>query len=106
MSKATDMQNQLTGWGALDLNNPAYGLMREEQTEQIKQINADMRELFMDSEQGQRVLQILMGWTIKKPTANPNESTNMAFFREGQNDIVRCILMACNNSELGDKQNG
>ena len=105
MTKATDMVTDLRGWKALDLDNAALGAIRGEQNEQIKQINSDFRELFMDSELGQRVLKVLIDWTVRKPVANPYQSTEMAYWREGQNDIVRCILAACHNSEQGDNPN-
>ena len=99
MSKATDMLTDIRGWKALDLDNPVYTELREKQQAQIKSINSDMRELFMDSELGQRVLKTLIDWTVRLPTASPEFSEKTAYFREGQNDIVRCILAACNNSE-------
>ena len=103
MSQAQEMVTNLTGWKALDLDSPEMDTLRGEQQEQIKAINSDMRELFMDSELGQRVLKTLIDWTVRLPTARPESSPNMAFFREGQNDIVRCILSACHNSETGAK---
>lgn len=106
MSAANDLQSSLTGWGALDLDNPAFGAIRSEQQEQIKQINGDMRELFLDSELGLRVLKTLMDWTIKRPTVNPMGNERMDVWRGGQDDIVRCILKAIHNSEIGDNENG
>lgn len=103
MSQAQDMVTDLRGWKALDLDSQEMDTLRAEQQEQIKAINSDMRELFMDSELGQRVLKTLIDWTVRLPTARPESSSNMAFFREGQNDIVRCILSACHNSEIGAK---
>lgn len=106
MSKAEELRNELTGWNALDLSNPVYGLIRNEQQEEIKAINADMRELFMDSELGLRVLKTLMGWTIKKPCVNPMGTERMDVWRGGQDDLVRCILAAIHNSETSGEQNG
>ena len=99
MSKVTELKSSIKGWDALDLDNPAYGLIRDEQNAEIKQINADMRELFLDSELGLRVLQTLMGWTIKRPSIDPRGSERMDVWRGGQDDIVRCILAAIHNSE-------
>jgi hypothetical protein len=103
MSKAQDMVTDLRGWGALNLDNQAYKDLNIEQQAQIMSINSDMRELFMDSELGQRVLGVLIDWTVRQPVARPEYSSEMAYFREGQNDIVRCILSACHNSEEGKK---
>ena len=97
----TQAEEMLTGWKALDLDNPAYGKLRSDQQAAIKAINSDMRELFMDSELGQRVLKTLIDWTVRLPTASPEFSHSMACFREGQNEIVRNILSACHNSEAG-----
>lgn len=99
MSKVTELKSSIKGWDALDLDNPAYGLIRDEQNAEIKQINTDMRELFLDSELGLRVLQTLMGWTIKRPSIDPRGSERMDVWRGGQDDIVRCILAAIHNSE-------
>lgn len=99
MSKVTELKSSIKGWDALDLDNPAYGLIRDEQQAEIKQINADMRELFLDSKLGKRVLQTLMGWTIKRPSIDPRGSERMDVWRGGQDDIVRCILAAIHNSE-------
>ena len=103
MSQAQEMVNSVSGWGALDLDSTQMNAERAKQSEQIKLINGDMRELFMDTPLGRRVLQTLVDWTVKRPTAQPEASPNTAFFREGQNDIVRSILSACHNSESGDK---
>jgi len=103
MTQAQDMVTNLKGWKALDIDSQEMGTLRAEQQTQIKNINADMRELFMDSELGKRVLNVLIDWTVRQPVARPESTTQMAFFREGQNDIVRCILAACHNSEKGDK---
>ena len=103
MTQAQDMVTNLAGWKGLDLDNPAYADLRNEQMAGIKAINSDMRELFMDSELGQRVLKTLIDWTVRLPTASPEFSSNMAYFREGQNEIVRNILSACHNSETGAK---
>ena len=103
MSQAQKMVENLTGWDALNLDSAQMDEQRAAQAEHIKAINSDMRELFMDTELGKRVLQTLIDWTVKLPTARPESSPIMAFFREGQNDIVRCILSACHNSETGDK---
>ena len=99
MSNVTELKSNITGWGALDLDNPDFGLIREAQNEQIKQINSDMRELFLDSKLGLRVLNILMDWTIKRPAINPTGTERMDVWRGGQDDIVRCILAAIHNSE-------
>jgi len=103
MSQAQDMVTNLKGWKALDIDSQEMDSLRAEQQTQIKNINADMRELFMDTELGKRVLNTLIDWTVRQPVARPEGTTQMAFFREGQNDIVRCILAACHNSENGDK---
>ena len=103
MTQAQNMVTDLSGWKGLDLDNKAFSELRNEQTAGIKAINSDMRELFMDTDLGQRVLGILIDWTIRQPTASPEFSSNSAFFREGQNNIVRSILSACHNSEQGDK---
>ena len=102
MTKATEMVTDIRGWQALDLDNKAYADARAEQQSEIKAINADMRELFMDSELGQRVLSTLIDWTVRQPVAKPEYGPENAYFREGQNDIVRSILSACHNSEEGD----
>lgn len=99
MSKANAMLTSIRGWDALNIDSPEMDAARKEQGEAIRAINSDMRELFMDSELGTRVLKILIDWTIRQPTARPEATPQMAFFREGQNDIVRSILMACHNSE-------
>ena len=99
MSVVASLKDEVTGWNALDLDNPAYGLIREEQGEQIKRINSDFRELFLDSELGLRVLKTLMGWTIKKPAINPMGTERMDVWRGGQDDLVRCILAAIHASE-------
>ena len=89
----------LRGWDALDLENEQYSLIRQEQDAQIKQINSDMRELFRDTELGQRVLGYLMSWTVHRPTVDPNDSDKLTAFKGGQDDLVRCILTAIQNSE-------
>ena len=89
----------IRGWDALDLDNPAYAAIRGEQDAQVKTINSDMRELFQDTELGQRVLGYLMGWTVHRPTVDPNDSDKLTAFKGGQDDIVRCILTAIENSE-------
>lgn len=103
MTQATDIVTNLSGWQALDIDSQEMDTVRAEQQAQIKNIDSDMRELFMDTELGKRVLGILIDWTVRQPTARPESTAQMAFFREGQNDIVRCILAACHNSENGDK---
>jgi len=99
MSQAQKMVTNLTGWPALNIDSKEMDKARKEQHEAIKSINSDMRQLFMDTDLGKRVLKTLIDWTVRQPTARPEASANMAFFREGQNDIIRCILSACHNSE-------
>jgi len=99
MSTVTELKSAITGWDALDLDNPDYGLMREEQDEEIRQINSDFRELFLDSPLGLRVLNTLMDWTIKRPAIDPRGTERMDVWRGGQDDLVRCILAAIHNSE-------
>ena len=101
MSKVAELKSVITGWDALDLDSPEYGLARAEQGEIIKQMNSDFRELFLDSELGLRVLDTLMGWTIKRPQIDPRGTERMDVWRGGQDDIVRCILKAIENSETG-----
>jgi len=103
MSQAQNMVTNLSGWKGLDIDSQDADDLRAEQHEHILAINSDMRELFMDSELGQRVLGVLIDWTVRQPVARPEYSTEMAYFREGQNDIVRSILSACHNSEEGKK---
>ena len=90
---------QIRGWDALDLDNPEFALIRQEQDVQIKSINSDMRELFRDSDLGRRVLGYLMDWTVHRPTVDPNDSDKLTYFKGGQDDLVRCILTAIQNSE-------
>ncbi len=101
MSAAEELLNDLQGWAGLDLDHPNYAKLQKEQAAHIKDINSDMRHLFMDTDLGRHVLQVLMDWTIKKPVALPNESPNLAYFREGENNIVRSIIKACHASEVG-----
>jgi len=103
MGKVTELKGDITGWGALDLDNPQFGLIRGEQEQQIKAMNSDFRELFLDSELGLRVLGYLMDWTIKRPQVDPRGTERMDVWRGGQDDIVRCILAAIHNSETGEK---
>lgn len=102
MSKVESIES-VRGWKALDLDNPELGAIRANQAEYIKQINSDMRELFMDSELGQRVLETLKAWTIYRPACDPHATERIDMFKSGQDDIVRCILAAIKNSEIGDK---
>ena len=99
MSKVAELKSDIKGWDALDLDNPAYGAIREQQGKQIKSQASDFRELFLDSDLGLRVLQTLMGWTIKRANINPQGTERMDMFHAGQDDIVRCILAAIHNSE-------
>lgn len=99
MSKIAELKNDITGWGALDLDNPAFGLMRDEQDKEIKAQASDFRELFTDSELGLRVLRVLMDWTVKRANINPQGTERMDMFHAGQDDIVRCILAAIHESE-------
>ena len=87
------------GFDALDLDNPAYGEIREEQNAQIKAVNSDMRELFQDSELGVRVLGYLRAWTLDRPAVDPNDTDKMTHYKGGQDDIVRCILQCIKHSE-------
>jgi len=102
MSAATEAVTDLKGWQALNIDSQEMNKARSEQYENIRAMNSDMRELFMDSELGKRVLGILIDWTIRQPTARPESTSQMAFFREGQNDIIRSILAACHHSETGE----
>ncbi len=99
MSTVTELKSELTGWSALDLDNPAYGAIREAQSKELRQVNSDFRELFLDSDLGLRVLKVLMDWTIKRPSIDPRGTERMDVWRGGQDDIVRCILSAIHNSE-------
>ena len=99
MNKVTEIKSEITGWGLLDIDNPALGAIREQQGKHIKEQASDFRELFLDSELGLRVLQTLMGWTIKRANINPQGTERMDMFHAGQDDIVRCILAAIHNSE-------
>jgi len=98
MSKVTNIENRLTGFRALDLDNPEYGAIREEQAQFIKQLNSDMRDTFSTAA-GKRALKTLKGWTINRPACDPLSTERLDMFRSGQDDIVRCILAAIHNSE-------
>jgi len=104
MSKVTELKSELTGWKALDLDNPAYGALRDAQSVEIKQINSDFRALFLDSELGLRVLKVLMDWTIKRPAIDPRGTERMDVWRGGQDDLCRCILAAIHASESSGNQ--
>lgn len=93
MPKVTKITNRLTGFSALDIDNPEYGLMRQEQNEFIKQLNSDMRETF-STDAGKRTLEILKGWTVNRPACDPLSNERMDMFKSGQDDLVRCILLA------------
>ena len=102
MAKIQRIEERISGWSALDLDNPELGLIRAEQTAHIKQLDSDMRATFATDE-GKRTLEILKGWTIHRPACDPASTERMDMFRSGQDDLVRCILRAISNSESGDK---
>lgn len=83
----------------LNLDGEEMKRLRNEQAGQIKLVNSDFRELFRDTELGQRVLGYLMDWTVHRPAVDPNDSDKLTAFKGGQDDIVRCILTAIKHSE-------
>jgi len=97
MSKVTSIEGRLTGFKALDLDNPELGAIRAEQNEYIKQINSDMRETF-STDAGKRTLETLKSWTVKRPACDPYATERVDMFKSGQDDIVRCILLAIQNT--------
>lgn len=50
------------------------------------------------SEDGKKLLQWLRNTTIEQPTAVPGSSSDFAFYREGQNSIVRDIEARINRA--------
>ena len=97
MSKVTHITNPIRGFKALDLDNEEYGAIRTEQAAFIKQINSDMLATF-STEEGKRTLEVLRSWTIYRPACKPSSTERMDMFCSGQDDIIRCILLAMKNT--------
>ena len=53
----------------------------------------DFRRVFLDSEQGKRVLYEVLAWSgMFRPSAQGNYDTNETFFHEGQRDVALKIM--------------
>ncbi|MCK5236093.1 MAG: hypothetical protein KAR06_03825 [Deltaproteobacteria bacterium] len=87
----------------IDLNNPIYKQLKEENSQYAKELAGDMRELFLDSDLGLRVLKHLMDITVDKPAVSVNSSERADMWSGGRNDIVWYILTLCKTSDRGDK---
>lgn len=64
---------------------------------QLKEQNSDFMQLchkvFEQNEDGKRLLSMLKSSLLEQsPVADPNKSEAHAYFREGQNHLVRSIL--------------
>lgn len=88
----------------IDLSNPIYQQLREENSAFAKEIAGDMRELFQDSDLGKRVLKHLMDITVNKPTVSVSSNERADMWSGGRNDLVWYILTLCKTSDQGDKQ--
>jgi hypothetical protein len=54
---------------------------------------------------GKEVLEYLTKYFLEYPVANPGENSNWAYFREGQNDIVRRIKsLIIKGEKLNDRK--
>lgn len=88
----------------IDLNNPIYKQLEEENSAFAKQIAGDMRELFHDSDLGKRVLSHLMDITVNKPVVSAISNERADMWSGGRNDLVWYILTLCKISDNGDKK--
>ena len=87
----------------IDLNNPIYKQLKEENGAFAKQVAGDMRELFYDSDLGMRVLNHLMDITVNKPTVSVSSNERADMWSGGRNDLVWYILTLCKISDEGEK---
>ena len=92
------MTDVLSTRDIIDLDNPIYAQLQEENTAFAKEIARDMRELFEDSDLGKRVLKHLMDITVNKPTVSVSSNERADMWSGGRNDLVWYILTLCKTS--------
>lgn len=70
---------------------------KTENDKYIEQLKSDYKECFR-SEIGKRVLEHLSK-KLELPVADPNVNSNFAYYREGENQIIRMILNLASGKE-------
>ena len=72
--------------------------------EKIDLVSIDFARCF-HGEGGKEVLEYLSKYFLELPVANPGENSNWAYFREGQNDIIRRIKsLIIKGEKLNDRK--
>lgn len=69
---------------------------------EVERINAELNQVYANcfkTEAGQKVLKHLKKCTLDQPTWIPEAGANLAYSREGQNSIVRNILLRIENAK-------
>ncbi len=67
----------------------------------VKKISADAHALFEDNSGGKKFLEFLEAYYIKEiPVADPASDSQHAFWREGQNSIIRQLRGWVNTHKL------
>ena len=69
----------------------------QEQLEQEIAQNNRLNELCyaaLNNPQGKELLKFLYNAFVIRPVADPNENSNYAYFREGENNIIRKLKVA------------
>lgn len=68
-----------------------------------EKMDALLNDVF-NSEQGRQLIKLLERKYICAPVANPTHDANYAYFREGQNSIIRRFILALKRFELKSNQ--
>ena len=94
-----DHLHELRGWKGLDLDNPAYQRIRDDNSKKGERIAKLIHRVFT-TDDGRELLEHFSKQLLMKPVMPPGGPEGMGYFREGQNDLIRQILQQI---ELAEK---
>jgi len=89
------MDTKLKGWDAIDSIKEEHEKKLSENTNKLSQLICNV----FNTSSGKELLEFLVDQFLYKTVASPQDAASYAYFREGQNSLVRQFLKAVNEEK-------
>ena len=98
---AAENVTKMEGWATLEIDDEGIKKTQENQKAEGKAIASRIHRVFVQNEDGAKVLQDMVAMTLLRPTVMPQSTQFEAGINEGRCDLVREILQ---NIEIAERE--
>ena len=92
---------KMEGWSTLEIDDEGIKKTQENQKAEAKAIASRIHRVFVQNDDGAKVLEDLIAMTLLRATVTPQATQFEAGINEGRADIVRQILQ---NIEIAERE--